>query len=191
MDQNRDWTPIAALVLAGLALFIALSGPRGYGSDEVRTVPQPIIVQPAAPSGGAPAPQVIVPSAPPEAEHTWGAWRGGWPPCPLFPLIFLAGLAFIAYKVLGRRGYGWGGPGGYGRPWGGPGPQGSQGPPNAPHQQPYQQYPPQYGQGQQPQQGQPYGGYPQGQQPQQGQPTHSTQADDAHGDITRPEGDGK
>jgi hypothetical protein len=190
MDQNKDWKPVAALVLAGLALFVALSGARGRDNDYVSTVPQQIIVQPAPPAQsqnpGVPGGAIVLPaSVPAEAahSHTWGAWRGGWPAFPLFPLLFVAGLIFLALKVFGRRG--WGGPGWYGRPWGGPGP-GPQAPPNAPpYQHPYQQYPPQYAQGQGQQQGQPYGGYPQGQQPQQGQPTQAT---DTHGDITRPEG---
>ena len=197
MDQNRDWKPLAALILAGLALFVALSGARGYGNDQASAVPQPIIVQPVAPQGGvtapAPAPVAPAPVAPAQSGHFWGGWRGGhgFPFFPLIPLLFLGGLIFIAFKVIGRRRYGWGGPGWYGRPWGGPGagpgPQGPQGPQGPPPGQPYQQYPPQWGPG--PGQNQPYWGYPQqGQQPQQGQPTQAT---DAHGDITRPEGSGE
>jgi hypothetical protein len=184
MDQDRDWRPIVALVLAGLALFVALGGGRGRDDVQVSAVPQQIIVQPAPPAQsqnpGVPGGAIVLPATvPAEAAHahTWGSWRGGWPAFPLFPLLFVAGLIFLALKVFGRRG--WGGPGWYGRPWGGPGP-GPQAPPNAPpYHQPYQQYPPQYAQGQ------PYGGYPQGQQPQHGQPTQAT---DTHGDITRPEG---
>ncbi|HST05347.1 MAG TPA: hypothetical protein VLQ48_11500 [Chloroflexia bacterium] len=189
MDQNRDWKPIAALVLAGLALLVALGGARGYNSQAMMP-PQPIIVQPVAPSPGgtgAPiAPVITAPTAPQQPGHAWG-WGGGhmFPFFPIIPLLFLAGFIFLIFRVLGHRRYGWGGPGGYGRPWGGPGP-GPQGPSQG---QPYQQYPPQYGQGQAPQQ--PYGNYPQqpaqGQQAQQGQPPH---ADDTHGDITHPEGGG-
>jgi hypothetical protein len=192
MDQNRDWKPIAALILAGLALFVALGGARGYGNDQASAVPQQIIVQPVAPSGGvvAPAPAVPAPVAPAQSGHVWGGWGGGhgFPFFPLFPLLFLAGLIFVVFRVLGHRRYGWGGPGWYGRPWGGPGPgPGPQGPQQG---QPYQQYPPQWGQG--PGQSQPYSGYPpQGQQPQQGQQGEPSQGGDAHGDITRPEGSGE
>ena len=88
-------------------------------------------MQPAAPStgqtGGAVAPQVIYRH--PDRCHTRvGRWAGGGPGggqgssshCS-FPLLLLAGLALLAFKVAGRRRYG-GGPGWYGRPWGGPGP---------------------------------------------------------------------
>ena len=205
MDQNRDWKPVAALVLAALALFVALGGARDRGNDQVSTLPQQIIVQPVAPStgqtGGTVAPQVILPAPPADNTHAWGGWAGGGPggghrfffPLLLFPLLLLAGLALLAFKVMGRRRYG-GGPGWYGRPWGpGPGPQGPpQGQPYEHYQQyqQYQQYPQGYGPGQ------PYGGgyYPQGQppqQPQQGQPPQASGPnDDAHGDITRPQGTG-
>src|SRR5438105_4250736 len=144
MDQNRDWRPIAALVLAGLALLVALGGSRGYGNDQVSTAPQQIIVQPVAPSTGttAPvAPVITVPGNQPYATHAWGGWRGGWPIFPLFPLLFFAAVIFLAFRVFGHRRYGWGGPGWYGRMnWhsqegGGPGP-GPQGPPPG---QPYGQ----------------------------------------------------
>jgi len=208
MDQNRDWKPVAALVLAALALFVALGGARNRGNDQVSAVPQQIIVQPAAPpsaqTGGAVAPQAVLPVPPVGATQAWGGWAGGGPggghriffPLLLFPLLLFAGLALLAFKVAGRRRYGGGGPGWYGRPWGpGPGPQGPpQGQPYEQYQQ-YQQYP-QYSQGYGP--GQPYGGYyPQGQQPQQPQqppqgqpPQTSGPTDDAHGDITRPQGNG-
>jgi hypothetical protein len=185
MDQNRDWKPIAALVLAGLALFVALGGSRGYGSDQVSPVPQQIIIQPAAPStgttGGTTAPVTVAPGPQQiDATHAWRGWRGGWPIFPFFPL-FLLGFIFLAFWIFKRGRFGWGGPGWYGRPWGGPGP----GPQSPPGGQPYGQYPPQYSQGQ------PYGGYPHGQQPQQSQQGQQpTQAPDAHGDITRPEGSG-
>jgi hypothetical protein len=208
MDQNKDWRPMAALVLAGLALFVALSGGRGGDNAQVSAVPQQIIVQPAAPStapsGGAlaPAPAPVAPAitAPGDqgpGTQAWRGWRGGgWPIFPIFPLLFLAGLIFVASKLIRRSRYGWGGPGWYGRPWSGPGP----GPQEPPYGHNYGQYPPQY-----PPQGQnqPYSGYPQGQQPpqaqqgqgqgqgqqpQQGQPTQSI---DPHGDITRPEGNGE
>jgi hypothetical protein len=212
MDQNRDWKPVAALVLAALALFVALGGARGRDNDQVSAVPQQIIVQPAAPpsaqTGGAVAPQAVLPVPPADNTHAWGPWAGGGPggshrfffPLLLFPLLLFAGLALLAFKVAGRRRYGGGGPGWYGRPWGpGPGPQGPpQGQPYEQYQQyqQYQQYP-QYPQGYG--QGQPYGGgyYPQGQQPQQpqqppqGQPPQANgPADDTHGDITRPQGNG-
>ncbi len=182
MDQNRDWKLTAALVLAGLALFVALGGARGHGNDQVSMIPQQIIVQSVAPStgttGGTTAPLVTVPGTQTDAAHTWGGWRGGWPIFPFFPLLFLAGFVFLAFRLMGHRRYGWGGHGHgggwYGRPYGGPGP--------GPQAQPYEQYP----QGQ----GQPYGGYPQGQQHQQGQPTQATDSTDAHGDITRPQGSG-
>jgi hypothetical protein len=187
MDQNRDWKPIAALVLAALALFVALSGARGRNNDQVSMLPQQIIVQPAAPSagqtGGTTAPQAILPAPPTAPTHAWG-WAGnggGGHMFFIFPLLFLAGIAFFAFKMLGRRRYGGGGPGWYGRPWG-PGPQG---PPQGQPYEHYQQYPQGYGQGQ------PYGGYPQGQPPQQppqGQPSPPSESSDAHGDITRPQG---
>ena len=190
MDQNRDWRPIAALVLAGLALFVALGGGRGRDDVQVSAVPQQIIVQPAPPAQsqnpGMPGGAIVLPAVPSEPvghTHPWGHKGGGWYVFPFIWLLLVGGLIFLALKMFRQRG--WGGPGWYGRPWGGPGP-GPQAPPNAPpYQQPYQQYPPQYAQGQGQQQEQPYGGYPQGQQPQQGQPTQAT---DTHGDITRPEG---
>src|SRR5262245_61896572 len=131
MDQNRDWKPAVALILAGLALFVALGGSRGYGTDQA--APQPIIVQPAAPvapaGGGMTAPVITVPGTQAYAPHAWGGWHGG---LPIFPLLFLAGIVFLLFRVIGPRRYGWGGPGWYGRPWGGPGPgpgPGPQGPP--------------------------------------------------------------
>ena len=208
MDQNRDWKPVAALILAGLALLVALGGTRGYDREQVGGVPQQIIVQPAAPqpgpAGGATAPVITVPGAQTNPTRGWGGWHGGghiFPFFPLIPLLFLAGLLFLVFRVIGPRRYGWGGPGWYSRPWGGP--QGGPGPgPQAPpYGQPYGQQP--EGQGQ----GQPYVGYPQGQpqqgqqwqqpqqpqrpeQGQQGQQGQSTHVMDAQGDITRPEGSG-
>src|SRR6478672_10467344 len=100
MDQNRDrdWKPIAALVLAGLALFIALGGSR---NDQSRAVPQQIIVQPAAPSAAAPvapavpaAPVITLPDSQIGSSH---AWKGGWPLFACFPLLFLAGLIFLLF----------------------------------------------------------------------------------------------
>ena|SRR5687767_11886977 len=182
MDQNRDWKLIVALALAGLALFVALGGPRGRGDGYVSAPPQQIIVQPVAPTGGTTAPVVTVPGTYTGVSHAWGGhggWGGGF---SIFPLLFFGGLVFLAFWVFGRNRHRWGGPGGYGRPWGGPGP-GPQGPPQA---QQYAQYPPQYAptQGQYP----PSVGHAQGEQPQQGQPT---QGMDAHGDITRPERSGE
>ena len=67
MDQNRDWRPAVAIILAGLALFVALSGGPGRGNDQASAVPQQIIVQPAAPStgttGATTAPVITVPGA--------------------------------------------------------------------------------------------------------------------------------
>lgn len=105
---------------------------------------------------------------------------------PFFPLLFLGGLIFLAFRVLGPRRHGWGGPGWYGGPPYSPGP----GPQAPPQGQPYQQYPPpypaQYAQGQG--QNQPNASHPQGEQPQQGQQGQPTRAIDTDGDITRPEG---
>src|SRR6478672_8577126 len=170
MDQNRDWKPVAALILAGLALFVALGGTRGYGGDEARGVPQQIIVQPAAPPSGAPggttAPVIGVPVAPQGVAPGLGGWHSGRHFSPffaLFPLLLLAGLLFLVFRVIAPRRYGWGGPGWYGRQWGGPQGGPGAGPQAPPYGQPYGQGP----QGQR--QGQSYVGYPQGQQPQQGQ----------------------
>jgi hypothetical protein len=188
MDQDKDWKPIAALVLAGLALAVALGGGRSgtASNDQVSTVPQQIIIQPIVPStgtsGGTTAPAVAVPEAQTHAPHAWGGSRAGFPIFCLFPLLLLGGLAFLAFRKMGSRRHGWGGPGWYNHPWGGPGP-GPQGPPNQHYQGQYQ-YPPQYAQGQ----GQPYEGYPQGGQPQQGQQAQPNQSTDAQGDITRPQG---
>lgn len=209
MDQNRDWKLIAALILGGLALLVALGGTRGYSNQQAAAVPQPIIIAPVAPQGGTSGttiPPVAVPQAPgvqSGGAHMWGGpggWRGGghmFPFFPLIPLLFVGGFIFLVARMFGRRRHGWGGPGWYGGPWSGPGP-GPQGPPYGPPQgQAYQQYPPQYppqygqGQGQPPQQGQQYQQgqpYPQAQQYPQGQPSQDT---DAHGDITRPEGSGQ
>jgi hypothetical protein len=176
MDNNRDWKPIIALALAGLALFIALGGPRG-GNGYPAAAPQQIIVQPAAPSGGATAPVVAVPGAYTGVAQPWGGpgWGGGHHHFnPFFPILFFGGLIFLAFWLFGRNRRRWaGGYGGNGGPCGGPGP--GPGPQGPPHGQAYGQYPPQNPQPQQPQ------------QPQQGQPTQSI---DAHGDITRPEGSG-
>ena len=123
MDQNRDWKPAVALILAGLALFIALGGTRSYRDDQASAVPQQIIVQPAAPSTGSTgtttAPVITVPAAPTGVTHAWGGWHGGSPIFALFPLLFLAGLLFLLFRVIGPRRHGWGGPGwyGYGKPW--------------------------------------------------------------------------
>lgn len=198
MDQNRDWRPIAAIVLAGLALFVALSGARGGGNDQVSAVPQQIIIQPGASSGGTaggvtvPAPALAVPQT--NVAPAWGGpagWHRGFPIFALFPLLIFAALAFVAFRAIGRRrAWGWGGPGWHGGQWGGPGggpgPQGPHGPQGPPPAHPYWQYPPQHGQGygQHPQ----YGGYPQPQQGQQPQPPQPPQPTDANGDITRPEG---
>jgi hypothetical protein len=197
MDQNKDWKPLVALVLAGLALFIALGGARGRDNGQVSAVPQQIIVQPVAPpasqTGGTAAPQVILPAPPVDTAHGWGRWGGaggGSHIFLIFPLLLLAGLAFLAFKVMGRRRYG-GGPGWYVRSWGGPGP-GPQGPQGQAYGQ-YQQYQQGYGPGQ------PYGGYPQGPQPApppygqppQPQPQQPMNMPDDHGDITRPQGSGE
>src|SRR5438105_4786756 len=106
MDQNKDWKPIAALALAALALLVALGGQRGYGNNPASAVPQPIIVQPAAPStgstGGGTAPIITMPGAQPYAPQGWGGgagWRGGWHMFPLLPLLFLAGLIFVAFRL--------------------------------------------------------------------------------------------
>ena len=197
MDPNRDWKSIAALALAGLALFVALGAwhgrDNGYANSQASAIPQQIIVQPAAPStgptGGGTAPVITVPSAQPGANQGWGGWgwragRGGAPVFLFFPLLLVAGVVFLAFFVMGRRRHGWGGPGWYGRPWYGPGP--GPGPQTPPYGQPYEQYP----QGQR--QGQPYGGYPQGQPPQQGYPPQQgSDSADAHGDITRPQRNGE
>ncbi len=94
MDQNRDWK-----LIAGLALFVAMGGARGYGNDQVSAIPQQIIVQPVVPStgttGGSTAPVITVPGTQTDATHAWGGLggrRGGWPIFPFFPLLFLAGL---------------------------------------------------------------------------------------------------
>src|SRR5687768_10558434 len=100
MDQNRDWKPIIALALAGLALFIALGGPRGRGNEYAGVAPQQIIVQPVAPAGGAVAPVapvVTVPGAYTGVAHTWG---GGHHFNPFFPLLIFGGLIFLAYWVF-------------------------------------------------------------------------------------------
>jgi hypothetical protein len=189
MDQNRDWRPIVALVLGGLAIFLAFRGPRGGEENgQVGTVqPQVIIVQPAAPANGAgvvaPAPVVVAPAPQTNAAHSYGWGRGsGSPFFCIFPLLLLGGLAFLAFRVMGNYRRGWGGPG----HWGGHGP-GQQGPPHGSQGQ----YPPQ----QVSQNQQSYSNYPQGYQPQQppqaaqpgqGQPTQWT--GEAHGDMTRPEG---
>jgi hypothetical protein len=189
-----------ALILAGLALFIAINGSRSFGNERA---PQPIIVQPAEPSSGttvpvAPAPERERPVGP---SYSWGAhhghWGHAWPFFSLFPLVLLAGLIFLAFRFFGPRRGGWGGPGWYGSaqgaPAAGPGPGYGPQPPTPPQGQPYQQYPPGGAQGQ------PYAGYPQGQpqQPQQsqwgqgdqgGQPTQAIGRQD---DITRPEGGGE
>ena len=194
MDQNRDWRPIVALVLGGLAIFLAFRGPRaGEENGQVGTVqPQVIIVQPAAPANGAgvvaPAPVVVAPAPQTNTAHSYGWGRGsGSPFFCIFPLLLLGGLAFLAFRVMGNYRRGWGGPGGWGGGhWGGPGP-GQQGPPHGSQGQ----YPPQQGGQNQ----QSYSNYPQGYQPQQppqaaqsgqGQPTQWT--GEAHGDMTRPEG---
>src|SRR5438876_7581773 len=140
MDQNRDWKPLAALVLAGLALLIALGGTRGYGSDQASSVPQQIIVQPAAPStgptGGTTAPVITVPGGQAYDAPAWGGWHGGrhiFPFFPLFPLLLLVGLLFLVFRVIGPRRHGWGGPGWYGRQWGGPPGAPGPGPPAPPY----------------------------------------------------------
>ena len=194
MNQDKDWKPWVALVLAGLALFVALTGSsRGRsgttGSGQVGTVPQQITIQPVVPStgttGATTAPAVVVPGAQTHVPHAWGGSRHGFPIFALFPLLLLGGLAFLAFRKMGSRRHGWAGPGWYNSPWCGPGPGPS--PQAPPYQQQYQgqyQYPPQYAQGQ----GQPYWGYPHGGQPQQGQQGQPSQATDAQGDITRPQG---
>jgi hypothetical protein len=209
MDQNRDWKPIAALVLAGLALFVALGGSRN--DREIGVAPQPIIVQPAAPSTGGVTPPVITMPAPAAPQMPYGAhhWGGGGG-FALIPLLFLVLIGVLVFRVIGRGRHGWGRPGWHGGPSGGPGqpqqppfqgqypPQQPQGQGQYPPQQAQGQYPPQQApfQGQYPQypRGQAYGGYPQGeqpQQPQQPQPGQQTQAMDAQDDITRPEGSGE
>jgi hypothetical protein len=142
-----------------------------------------------------------VPSEPQRIERMWdgwgdgaGGWKKGWIVFPLLWLLLLVGLIFVAVRMFRRRG--WGGPGWYGGPGHGPGPGNV-----PPYQHPYQQYPPQYGPPYPPpyppqygpQYGQPYQQYPpqygQGQGGQQGQPNQGGHADNAHGDITRPEGE--
>ena len=117
MDQNRDWKPVAALVLAALALFVALGGARDRGNDQVSAVPQQIIVQPAAPStgqtGGAVAPQIVLPAPPADVTHAWGGWAGGgpgWPwaylphlPTALARRLSPAGVQSSGTQALRRR----------------------------------------------------------------------------------------
>src|SRR6476620_7116041 len=90
MDQNRDWKPMAALVLAGLALFVALSGGRG-GRFEVQAPPQQIIVQPAAPAAPAapaqPGGGTIVLPAVPQQPQMWDDGHGRWGNGHGFPLF--------------------------------------------------------------------------------------------------------
>lgn len=169
MDDNRDWKLIAALILGGLALFVALGGNHRFGNDDPGVAQQQVILQPVAPvtvpAAGTTAPVIVMPPAQPNGNHFFGGW-GEHNGFPLVPLLFLGGIVFLVFRMSGRRRYGWGGPGpgGYGRPpWAGYGPR-----PQSPGQ-----------------------GNPQEQQhyPQsQGEPTRPT---DAHGDITRPEGSGE
>src|SRR3954471_13837545 len=93
-ERNRDWKPIAALVLAGLALFVALSGrwslSMSGGSDnqvgQAYIQPIPPVVQmmptvvPAAPMPQ--MPQMNVPPVPPAVEqHFWqGTGASHWGP---------------------------------------------------------------------------------------------------------------
>lgn len=207
-ERNRDWKPIAALVLAGLALFIALSGrwsismSGGTANQEVQAfrLDAPPYVQvmptavPAKPDPGLmpQAPQMPgMTIQPPVIEkHFWqgpqpeywgpfGGAAGGRLFRSVFFVLFAGLLIFIGLKLLRRNRYR-----PWGQTWGGPqgGPPPGYPPPGYPPQgYPSQGYPPQgywYGP--------PYQGAPQpppAQPPQQAEGQGPLQ----NGDITRPE----
>jgi len=113
MERNRDWKPIAALVLAGLALFVALGGRWSInfsnepGNQVAQAVPMPVApqmqVQPAVPPGTDTDPGKVFPTMPQK------------PQMPQAPQVQVPDNPNFQFGP-GYRG--WGGPG-Y-RGWGGP-----------------------------------------------------------------------
>src|SRR5690348_4664117 len=125
MDKNRDWKPIAALVLAGMALFVALSGrwsiSMSGGADNqqvqafrVETAPQPFmqvaptVVPPQSVNPGPGFMQTMpgMPQAPQVEQHFWGGSHfGPWGPFGgssggiLFRALFFSFFAFLLIFV--------------------------------------------------------------------------------------------
>jgi hypothetical protein len=211
IDRNRDWKPIAALVLAGLALFIALSGrwsismSGGTANQEVQAFsvgapsfaqPQPTVVPPKPAQGfmqdvpGAPDLKMQPPAI---EQHFWqGPQHEYWGPFGgaaggrlfrgVFFGLFALLLIFIGLKLLRRNRFR-----PWGQTWGPPGPPPPGYPPQGypPAGAPWQGYPPQGYQGYG--YGPPYQGAPQPPPP-PAQPEQGQQGPFQNGDITRPEG---
>lgn len=131
MERDRDWKAPVALVLAGLALFIALGGrdaldfaPRP-GNTVVYLEPHPVEAMPF-PEMFPVAPTVVppMPAMPPVGDargfgpsggfgtitydshdgHYWGGWRrwfGGMP--PIMPVILALALVFLGWRLLSQN----------------------------------------------------------------------------------------
>ncbi|MDQ6693948.1 MAG: hypothetical protein M3014_05960 [Chloroflexota bacterium] len=190
MQRNTDWKLPAALILAGLALFVAIGG-RSMSPFMGGDRNPAIVINANGDQGGsanaAPAPTVVAPSSPAPMPGRFGYERGfgrggfGSPFGFILPLLFI----FLAFRFLvGRRHWHRRGPDGY---WQGPGSGWQGGPQQGPSgQQPPQQqawqggpqpsgYPQQQGW-----QGGPQSAQAQQQQPQQQQAPHQGQATQPH-----------
>jgi hypothetical protein len=120
MERNTDWKVPVALILAGLALFVALNGrdaSPGTGGGQSPAIvingndaSQPRIVVGNSGTEGsanvAPAPNV--PASAPGVPYGYADARHfgfghGWSFFPCFPLIGLALLLFFFFRFSGRR----------------------------------------------------------------------------------------
>ena len=148
MESNKNWPGVAALVLAALALFVAVSG--RFGDGRTGATPGNIVINVG--SGGTTAPAAVAATTVPSTANTapaqpdksaqaqadqaqkfgWGPgpwaqaggpWNGVHPgfgggprgfggPFHFLPMLFLIGLAFLAFRFFRRRNHWRGGPSG-------------------------------------------------------------------------------